>query len=148
MRYPGNPYNIFDNNKKSLWIIRVVACIEAILIISSLFIFFIIIYKKISRAQKALKRKQAPFTPLEVFARLKNAATVVFCSLVFILLVNFRFVSVFVCAKSFCKKRKINKQAWNCLDCLNTHCYWRVPLSPPQPTHQEFSRILRTYFYF
>ena len=69
-----------------------------------MFIFF---HEKILSVKKASNAKQAIFTPLEDCAH-KIVAFVVFCSLVFVLLVGFLFVSVFVCAESF-RKKKINR---------------------------------------
>ena len=82
----------------------VVYVIEVMEKISNLFIFF---YEKILNAQKAPKRKTSDFYCLRSLFAQKTVAFVVFCSLIFVLLVGFLYLSVFVRLKSF--RKKINK---------------------------------------
>ena len=62
-------------------------------------------FEKILNAQKAPKRKTNNFYPLGSLCAQKTVAFVVFCLLIFVLLVGFFFVSVFVRLKSFRKKK-------------------------------------------
>ena len=80
-------------------------CNEVTKIILNLFIF-IFFHKKSLSVKKAPNAKQATFTPLEVCARKILLPSLFFCSLIFVLLVGFLFVSVFVRLKSFLKKIK------------------------------------------
>ena len=89
---------------------------------------------------KVPKRKITNFPPLRSFCARKNVAFVVFCSLVFVLLVGFGLICVFVRSKSFRKKN--NKPAWNC---PNNLIYYNTDVYPYQPTENLF---VRTYFYF
>ena len=59
--------------------------------------------------------------------RAKTVAVVVFCSFIFVFIGWFWLICNFVSSKSF-RKKKINKQAWNCLNSLISLYYWRVLL--------------------
>ena len=97
-------YNNYFCNKRDLEFDKTVAyVIEVMEKISNLFISF---YEKISKAQKAPKRKTSDFYPLRSLFAQKTVAFVVFCLLISVLLVGFLFVSVFVRLKSFRKKKK------------------------------------------
>ena len=64
---------------------------------------------------KHFECKETPnFPPLRSFCAQKAVAFVVFCSLVFVLLVGFGFVYVFARSKFFRKKKKKKKKALNC----------------------------------
>ena len=76
---------------------------EVIRTISSLFIFF---YKNILSLKKAPKCKINTFLPLRIFCAEKIVAFVVFCLLVFVLLVSFDLTCLFVRLKLFRKKNK------------------------------------------
>ena len=102
---------------------------EVIKTISSLFIYFS--YEKILSKKKAQKRKR--FSPSWKFflCAQKCVAFVVFCSLVFVLLVGVCLWRVF--QNLFIKKKK--KQAWNCPDNLK---YYTTDVYPYQHTYEEF----------
>ena len=66
--------------------------------------------------QNILSVKKLPiFHLLEAFVRKKPFSSVVFCSLVFVLLIGFGFVYVFARSKFFRKKKKKKEKViWNC----------------------------------
>ena len=99
---------------------------------SSLLIFFF--YEKILNAQKAPKHKRNDFYPLRSFCGEKIVvAFLVFCSLIFVLLVDFCLICVFVRLTSFLKTK--NKQAWNC---PNNLIYNTTDVYPHLSTYREF----------
>ena len=69
------------------------------------YLFFL---RKDFKRIKTTKRKTSNFYPLRSLCEQKIVAFVVFCLLIFVLLVGFLFVSVFLSLKSFCKI-KINR---------------------------------------
>ena len=73
------------------------------------------LYEKILSVKKAPKSKTNNFLSLKSFCEQKIVAFVVFCSLVFLLLVGFDLIYIFVRLKFFHKK---NKQARNYPDNL------------------------------
>ena len=74
-------------------------------------LFFFV--EKVLSAKKAPKSKTSDFHPLRsFFSHIKNVDFVVFCSLVFVMLVEFCLWVFFHAQKLFIKK--INKQIWNC----------------------------------
>ena len=73
--------------------------------ISSQFIIFLF-YENILSIQKAPKCKTNNFQPLKSFCVRKIVAFVVFCLLVFVLLVGFGLICIFVSSKCFRKKIK------------------------------------------
>ena len=75
------------------------------------------------------KRKINNFPPLRSFCAPKTVAFVVFCFLVFVLLLGFCLIWLFVRSKCFLQKN------WNCLDSL---IYYTTSLCPYQPAYQEF----------
>ena len=79
--------------------------------------YYFFFYKKTSRAQKAPKRKTSNFHTLKSSRVQKIVAFVVLCLVNFALLVDF-FLKVFLCLRNLFVKKKLNKQAWNCLDNL------------------------------
>ena len=76
------------------------------------------------------KCKTNDFALLEVFLRNKPLSLLFFVCLFFVFLVGFNLIGVFVCSKSF--RRKKNKQDWNCPDNL---IYNTTDLYTPQPTY-------------
>ena len=80
-------------------------------------------YEKILNAKKAPKRKTSDFHPFRSFYAQKTVVFVVFCSLIFVLLV-YVCLWVFLYARNLFVKKK-NKQVWNCLDSLNSLYYWK-----------------------
>ena len=85
----------------------VVYVIEVTNIILDLFIYLFFLRKDLKRI-KSTKRKTSDFYPFTSLCSQKIVAFVVFCSLIFVLLMSFLFVSVFIRAESFREKK--NKQ--------------------------------------
>ena len=67
-------------------------------------VFFFL--RKYFKCKKAPNAKQATFIPLEVCERKKMLPLLFFCLLIFVLLVDFLFASVFIRLKSFRKTKK------------------------------------------
>ena len=79
--------------------------------------------------QNILSVKKLPiFHLLEAFVRKKPFSSVVFCSLVFVLLIGFGFVYVFARSKLFRKKKKKEKVVWNCPNNLKYNTIHRTRL--------------------
>ena len=90
----------FQSSSPIIWFTFATTCIvfEVIRTISSLLIFL----RKASARKKTPKRKRNDFYPLRSFcAREKLLSLVVFCSLIFVLLVNFCLIYVFCVAEIF-----------------------------------------------
>ena len=79
---------------------------KAIRTILSLFIFF---FEKILSLKKSPKRKINNFPPLRGFSAQKSVAFIVFCLIVFILLVSFCLICIFLHLNLFVKKKKQTK---------------------------------------
>ena len=78
------------------------------------------------------KGKINNFPPVRCFYARKLVAFVVYCLLIFLLLVSLGLIHVFARLKSVLKK---DKQAWNCTDNLK---YYITDVCPYQPAYGEF----------
>ena len=80
---------------------------KAIRTILSLFFFFF--FEKFLSLKKSLKRKIDNFPPLTGFSAQKSVAFIVFCLIVFVLLVSFCLICIFLHLNLFVKKKKQTK---------------------------------------